>query len=441
MVAILKHLSIEDYGPFNRLDVDLSDITILVGRNNTGKSTFLEAVTLLLLSVNNFNVPKLPIDPLFTFRTKGKYMVNLRSGKRLALISGKVDRQGIHDVKVRISVGADEFKDIYGVAIEKIVDLFIELTPESREIVSNAFSRIRRIHGELRDIAARQAFATFSNNVQKVLRSYVDYLQSELTFIATYINDDPNPVNIVVIPPMPFSAPYVLIAPIGTIAMSNEVINKLIGMGFNADEANKLLNNQISKAFSRSIIIPGSIKANISPINVNYPLSFPFTIDQLPPDKQTELIDLLRREVNYFYDYRNGQVILNFSNDGRISLPYDLMGNGFKALVTMMGLIIMGIDVAIIDEPEAHLHPGFMDVITRYMIQPRFLNHIQLIMATQSMEFLDYLLNAAKEDGALDKIKLIRLYLMPDGGIDYEQLSGEEAYDERHNLEADLRGP
>lgn len=61
-------------------------------------------------------------------------------------------------------------------------------------------------------------------------------------------------------------------------------------------------------------------------------------------------------------------------------------------------------------------------------------------MATQSLEFLDYLLNAAKEGGVLDRVRLVRLYLMPDGSIDYEQLSGEEAYDERHELESDLRG-
>ncbi|MGC8570392.1 MAG: AAA family ATPase [Caldivirga sp.] len=85
MVAILRHLSVEDYGPFNRLDVELGDITIFVGRNNTGKSTVLEAITLLLLSVNNFKihlkVPGLSIDPLINFRAKGRYLVNLRSSR------------------------------------------------------------------------------------------------------------------------------------------------------------------------------------------------------------------------------------------------------------------------------------------------------------------------------------------------------------------------
>ncbi len=45
------------------------------------------------------------------------------------------------------------------------------------------------------------------------------------------------------------------------------------------------------------------------------------------------------------------------------------MGDGFKALVRMLGLIVMGIDVTLIDEPEAHLHPGFMEVITKYMVE------------------------------------------------------------------------
>lgn len=41
----------------------------------------------------------------------------------------------------------------------------------------------------------------------------------------------------------------------------------------------------------------------------------------------------------------------------------------------------------------------------------------------------------------LNRIRLIRLYLLPDGDIDYEQLSGDEAYDERYKLRSDLRGP
>lgn len=116
------------------------------------------------------------------------------------------------------------------------------------------------------------------------------------------------------------------------------------------------------------------------------------------------------------------------------------MGDGFKALVRMLGLIVMGIDVTLIDEPEAHLHPGFMEVITKYMVEPRFLDRIQFVMATQSLEFLDYLLRAAEKSGVLGRVRLVRLYLMPNGSIDYEQLSGEEAYEEMDELKSDLRG-
>ncbi|WP_243680112.1 ATP-binding protein [Vulcanisaeta souniana] len=38
-------------------------------------------------------------------------------------------------------------------------------------------------------------------------------------------------------------------------------------------------------------------------------------------------------------------------------------------MVRMLGLIVMGVDVTLIDEPEAHLHPGFMEVITKYMVE------------------------------------------------------------------------
>ncbi|MGC9227686.1 AAA family ATPase [Caldivirga sp.] len=343
-------------------------------------------------------------------------------------------------MELRIIEGFNELKGAYSVAIEKIAELLTELTPESQRIIIDAFNRIQ---SEAKSITSLpKAFSEFSENVSKALSSYVDYLQPELTLIGAYV--DGEPVNVVIIlpviiPPMAYPLLYVPAVLPGATAMSEEVINRLVKIGLSVDEANRLLSNQLSRIFSGSIIIPIS-KANIRPINVHHQLILPFAVDYLPPDKQAELVDLLRKEVNYFYDYRGGQVILNF-NSSRISLPYNLMGGGFKALTTMLGLIVMGIDAAVIDEPEAHLHPGFMEVIAKYMIEPRFLNSMQFIMATQSIEFLDYLLNAAKEKNSLNKIRLIRLYLMPNGGIDYEQLSGEEAYDERQNLEADLRGP
>lgn len=51
------------------------------------------------------------------------------------------------------------------------------------------------------------------------------------------------------------------------------------------------------------------------------------------------------------------------------------------------------------------------------------------------------LLDSAKQRETLSEVSIIRLYRLPDGEIDYEVLSGEEAYDELEDIKGDLRGP
>ena len=97
MVVILRHLTLEDYGPFTKLDIDLGDITIFVGRNNTGKSTALETIALLLSSINDFMLyaPKMSVDVLLGLGSKANYLINLRSNGGAAIISGDVIHQGV----------------------------------------------------------------------------------------------------------------------------------------------------------------------------------------------------------------------------------------------------------------------------------------------------------------------------------------------------------
>ncbi|ADN49914.1 ATP-binding protein [Vulcanisaeta distributa] len=424
MVVVLRRLSLEDYGPFTKLDIELGDITIFVGRNNTGKSTALEAITLLLSSINNFRVITSSIDVLSNLGLRSRYLINLRSNKGVAVVSGDVVSQGMkHSIEVRVIRGINGLGDLRDNAVREIIRSITELTPTSQKILIEAFRRVLRERKDGKDIT--EAFKEFVDGVISVLSNRVDDVLVNAVFVSTYV--DGELLNAALLP-------------LSEVRVSEDIIGKLKELGLSSSEARRLLNIQLGKVISGGRIILTSKKLSVEPIRVQHLSLHPFLIDDLPPDKQTELIDLLRKEVRYFYDYRGGQVILNFDGS-RVSVPYALMGDGFKALVRMLGLIVMGVDVTLIDEPEAHLHPGFMEVITKYMVEPRFLDRIQFVMATQSLEFLDYLLRAAEKGGVLGRVKLVRLYLMPNGSIDYEQLSGEEAYEEMDELKSDLRGP
>ncbi|MGC8607524.1 MAG: ATP-binding protein [Vulcanisaeta sp.] len=426
MVVFLRHLTVEDYGPFSKLDIDLGDITIFVGRNNTGKSTALEAIVLLLSSIDSSRMT----DVLSKLSYKGRYLINLRSSKETATISGNIYSQGITNrVEVRITSDISKLGEYRNNVIPEIMRLAIELSPRSQEILIEAFRRIQKENRNVKDFS--EAFGKFVDEVVTTLSDYVNDLLSSIMLMYVYIDD-----KLISIASLPLMS---------EVKFSENIVNRLMRLGLSSIEARRLLNNQLGRILESRVIPINVNKVNMKPINVQYLnaqrlSTYSFPIDTLSPGRQTEFIDLLRSEVRYFYDYRGGHVILNFDGN-KVDVPYSLMGDGFKALVRMLGLIVMGVDVAVIDEPEAHLHPGFMELIVKYMVEPRFLDRMQFIMATQSLEFLDYLLNAARDRGVLDRVRLIRLYLMPDGSIDYEQLSGEDAYGERHKLESDLRGP
>ncbi|WP_054850530.1 AAA family ATPase [Vulcanisaeta sp. JCM 14467] len=425
MVIILRHLTLENYGPFTKLDIDLGDITVFVGRNNTGKSTALEAVALLLSSINGFMLyaPKTSVAMLSRLSSRANYLINLRSNSNIAVISGDVIHQGVRrSVMVRVVRGINGLGDFRNDVMREVANSIVELAPRSQEILMDAFRRVQKERGGTGNVS--EAFREFVDGVITVLNDYVNNLLADAVFLSTYV--DGEPLNIALLP-------------MSAVVIDDYVVGKLVRLGLSRGEARRLLDIQVSRV-SEGRVIHISKKIDIKPVNVQHASLHSFLIDDLTPDKQSELIDLLRGEVRYFYDYRGGQVILNFDS-GKVSVPYALMGDGFRALVRMLGLIVGGVDVAIIDEPETHLHPGFMEVITKYMVEPRFLDKVQFVMATQSLEFLDYLLNAAKERNMLNRIRLIRLYLLPDGDIDYEQLSGDEAYDERYKLRSDLRVP
>ena len=435
MVVTLKHLTLENYGPFTKLDIDLSDITIFVGRNNTGKSTALEAITLLLSSFNETDFSEI----ISRLSEKADYLINLRSDRDIAFVKGNIVGQGVsNNVELRIMRGVDKFGEKRDEVLQSIKESFTELSPRSRDILKTAYNRIVEKEVKEGGKIIHSNFDDFINDASAMLNDLLDDLLAIAIFIGTYINGELYRVALL------SNVEDVVKNSIEPVIKRKQsiIIKKslklLERLKLNEIELITLLSSQLDKV--RSLDYGVISEVNISPIHARSLSLSSFSIDDLPPYQQSELVEMLRNEVNYFYDYRDGQVILNFDN-GKVSVPYDLMGDGFKALVEMLSIIVSGVNVAIIDEPENHLHPGFMEVITRYIVEPKFLNKVQFIMATQSLEFLDYLLNAARERNVLDRVRFVRLYLLPNGDIDYEQLSGDEAYEERNELKWDLRGP
>jgi len=148
----------------------------------------------------------------------------------------------------------------------------------------------------------------------------------------------------------------------------------------------------------------------------------------------------LRETIPYLEDYRRGYFVFKEgSGDARKIIPMEAVGDGMKSLIELMIPIHVGAQYIVIEEPEAHMHPGYMQAYVHELARALRSGGSQFFITTHSSEFIDMLLRELHENGLLGELRVIRLYRY-DGGIDYEVLSGDEAYEEREVVKGDLRG-
>ena len=83
-------------------------------------------------------------------------------------------------------------------------------------------------------------------------------------------------------------------------------------------------------------------------------------LDDLPVEKVIELVERLRTLIPYFYDYRNGMVVFKFNGRKEV-VPVDVVGDGLLALLELFTPSIYGVRINLIEEPELHMHPGFLE--------------------------------------------------------------------------------
>ena len=92
--------------------------------------------------------------------------------------------------------------------------------------------------------------------------------------------------------------------------------------------------------------------------------------------------------------------------------------------------------VALLEEPEAHLHPAAMVLVARAIVNAVRAG-TQVVLTTHSLEFLDELVSACGDD-AEDVLALFMVDLR-DGELVHARFDGEEILFSRDQIGQDLR--
>ncbi len=418
--GMLSEVEISDFRAITSLRIPLTKINILVGRNNTGKTTVIEALALLLSSFNEYEdfIGRSILDLVAQHRGKPEYLVKM--GRSYARISATLDTG--RRITLYILKDLKEFKEIEPEVINGI-EQALDLIADSayQEKVSEIERKIKalkyRTEHQLTGLFTVKGSEEEIDTYKRKLDEYLKNRDRILSLLRSYLRRS--------------------IALCTVSLVDNTVANVYLRMKqrrFSIYEGEEVELDEENRVYFTNL--------RLQPISVRMygDKSLIEKLEELPIERVIELIEKLRTLIPYFYDYRNGMVILRFGERKDV-VPINVVGDGLLALLELFTPSIYGVRINLIEEPELHMHPGFLEAYTRELTKFAKERNIQYIMTTHSLEFLEYLLNSAKQQEMLNEVSVIRLYRLPDGEIDYEVLSGEEAYDELEDLKGDLRGP
>ena len=153
--------------------------------------------------------------------------------------------------------------------------------------------------------------------------------------------------------------------------------------------------------------------------------------------QEHNLIPNLERLMEGGVIYREG--------DDTYFLPYSVHGTGFSILLNMISALRQCRDgVLLIEEPENHMHPGYLHVfVENLMLLAKKLN-VQVFMTTHSYDLIEAFANYSQFDDAesieeRDLIQITRIVKRKDEHELYNYTPGE-AFSEMVSMKMDLRG-
>jgi len=383
-MTCIERLVIDGYRGIDHFEYEPNMINILVGRNNTGKSSILEATAIIYTAPSGF-LDKLGSNVFEKIiNRKGwdnlPYFINLN----------KMDRDRKFKItatlnNIEISINANyRDQNTKGEVPKEIIDLVLKYYIEKiREEDYTIWIRKRRPRLE---IIRREAFPSD-------LEMEVDKLVSETISGPIFFGQI-----------MPGDNYFVVLPYDKKILASVSISGDLIFYGQRLEE-------KFDIKYLHDILLPTA--------------------------RMHQSLDYIRNHIPYFTDLRSdGQKIWIYFENLPKPLPLSMIGDGMRETIRLLFVasLIPG-GVLLLEEPENNLHPGLYDVVAERLVDIVRNDETQVFLSTHNLEFADKLLRYGGE-----LVNVVRLYRVKDE-FAYEVLRHDEALEELDELHIDLRGP
>lgn len=380
----LSRLAIRDFGPFEELEYSPERINVFVGRNNTGKSSVLRAIDIAV----NGNLDDLQIShPL---RRGSGHLI--KSGKNAAVLEVNNDQTYIFR---NIASIHDNMRDGVLTRLSQELDNFYKNVPEDRK------------------------------------QDIINYYLSIFDFITVVSKAG------VFFYPYPREKQFDL----------NEFVDNYTGII--SEKSSKTEKTRLRYRFYE--IIPfdrfppaqtGS-GANVQYVSHSRKINDPdFTSDEAELIKienfikENALVENLQRLTKDYVIYgRKADSIEEYEK-----IPYRMHGDGFISLLSILHYLLRAKGgILLIEEPENHLHPQYLEVFVRTLFEYSKKLNVQVFITSHSYDLIQEILEYPKTDEDAGAVRIARLQRVGDT-ITTKEFSVERGRKILTELKLDLRG-
>lgn len=413
----ISNLKIKSFKGLEDVEIrDCRKLNILIGENNAGKTTVLEAVRCFYKPwdyMEYINILKRNPYADFSSFSLLQQMFNQRNHSDLVEVTAEIDKKE-YSLKIKKELEKVEEKTLEEQLLEEIEKVYIE------EFEKYSFDTDNFVKNEkfkyLRNKMIEKMLGVSFNKIKdgKVARIVNDLLRGDIELEKILEN-------------------------------VREIKKKYTGKTIIIEKLNlqfSFLNENNDLVFSeKNSDVRQDEKYTEEFLKVKYSNPLDYLLDNysneaidtvIKSGEKNKIIEILKLFEESVFDFNilsDGQIIVNLKNKKgeNISIGISNFGDGMKkALVLISKLIASKNGIFLIDELETGIHKDVMGKIFNYILNEAEKYNVQLFVATHSLEAIETLLVNCK--GNLEDISVHRLEHYQDS-IYTKRFSGERAYD------------
>lgn len=448
LMTQLTKIRIRGFKAIEEMEVEPSHINLITGRNNTGKTSFMEAID---LTFNPGNLTK--------FESKVNKLIN-NNKSSTSIICEFVKAQmtlddfindgdpGKDQREVRIRRPSDgEAAEIFFKSLRDILDINKKYPIRFSEGWLSEFSDINESNAGMSSEEIQERF-------QDALEESVSGLSEE--YVVEHVGD-----NCIILSISNKEYPYIYIGDYYSQIrerIANQAIEQFLpekwheGDGPDEDERvqhnlRRILDSMLAPRFGRGRFVlepPAPIEGLELIKSVK---AIPETMDLNQENSGiwiSDIEDYLKKNnvVENLDDFSFDSVVYK-ENGEKNEVPYAFMGEGFKTVVGVLWELYSAEragDILMMEEPDIHMHPGYIDNLVRQLIEISRSENLQLFITTHNVDFIKSFFSPIIKDDTSDYLednfKLIQMTEPVPRVLNYQS-----SQEEMEDLQLDLRGP